>query len=172
MCLDNFWMASKKGIGITIAILVGVVGASFLVYLIPEDTTMKFVVSDFEKHLDEIKEKKLLLENSIQNSFKDLMDGSLDPVEYTEIAELSSSQVNSLIIELTTSGATQEWSDSYVNYIQSLKKLNERIAETMVIANMLYTNADSGDIDKILEKINQLKKESLDLVKKSDSLRP
>ena len=172
MCLDNFWMASKKGIGITIAILVGVVGASFLVYLIPEDTTMKFVVSDFEKHLDENKEKKLLLENSIQNSFKDLMDGSLDPVEYTEIAELSSSQVNSLIIELTTSGATQEWSDSYVNYIQSLKKLNERIAETMVIANMLYTNADSGDIDKILEKINQLKEESLDLVKKSDSLRP
>ena len=51
-------MASKKGIGITVTILVGVVAASFLVYLIPEDTTMKFVVSDFEKHLDEIKEKK------------------------------------------------------------------------------------------------------------------
>jgi len=37
---------------------------------------------------------------------------------------------------------------------------------------MLYTNTDSGDIDKILEKINQLKEESLDLVKKSDNLRP
>jgi len=37
---------------------------------------------------------------------------------------------------------------------------------------MLYTNADSGDIDKILEKINQLKEESLNLVKQSDSLRP
>jgi hypothetical protein len=53
-----------------------------------------------------------------------------------------------------------------------LKKLNEQIAETIIVANMLYTNADSGDIDKILEKINQLKEESLDLVKKSDSLRP
>ena len=44
-------MASKKGLGITIAILVGVVAASFSVYLIPEsvDTEMKFVVSDFEK---------------------------------------------------------------------------------------------------------------------------
>jgi len=165
-------MASKKGIGITVTILVGVVAASFLVYLIPEDTTMKFVVSDFEKHLDEIKEKKLLLENSIQDSFENLMGKKLDPVKYTEIAELSSSQVNSLVIELATSGATEEWSDSYVAAIQSLKKLNEEIAETIIVANMLYTNADSGDIDKILEKINQLKEESLTLVKKSDSLRP
>ena len=165
-------MASKKGIGITATILVGVVAASFLVYLIPEDTTMKFVVSDFENHLDEMKEKKILLENSIQDSFENFMDKKLEPEEYTEIAELSSSQVNSLVIELATSGATEEWSDSYVAAIQSLKKLNEQIAETIVVANMLYTNADSGDIDKILEKINYLKEESLDLVKKSDSLRP
>jgi allophanate hydrolase subunit 1 len=100
------------------------------------------------------------------------MEKKLDPVEYTEIAELSSSQVNSLVIELATSGATEEWSDSYVAAIQSLKKLNEQIAETIIVANMLYTNADSGDIDKILEKINQLKEESLTLIKKSDSLRP
>ena len=165
-------MASKKGIGFTVIILVGVVAASFLVYLIPEDTTMKFVVSDFEKHLDEIKEKKILLENSIQNSFEDMMDKKLDPVEYTEIAELSSSQVTLLAIEQASSDATQEWTNSYVASIQSLKKLNEQIAETIVVANMLYTNADSGDIDKILEKINQLKEESLNLVKKSDNSRP
>jgi len=30
-------MASKKGIGVTIAVLVGVIAASFLVYLIPEE---------------------------------------------------------------------------------------------------------------------------------------
>ena len=111
-------MASKKGIGFTVIILVGVVAASFLVYLIPEDTTMKFVVSDFEKHLDEIKEKKILLENSIQNSFEDMMDKKLDPVEYTEIAELSSSQVTLLAIELASSDATQEWTNSYVASIQ------------------------------------------------------
>ena len=165
-------MASKKGIGFTVIILVSVVAASFLVYLIPEDTTMKFVVSDFEKHLDEIKEKKILLENSIQVTFEDMMTGKLEPAEYAEIAELSLSQVNSLIIELATSGATQEWSDSYLNYIESLKKLNEQITETIIIANLLHTDTDLSDIDKILEKINQLKKESLDLVKKSDNSRP
>jgi len=44
-------VASTKGIAVTIAILVGVVAASFLVYLIPEDTTMKIVVSDFKNTL-------------------------------------------------------------------------------------------------------------------------
>ena len=77
-----------------------------------------------------------------------------------------------MAIELASSDATQEWTNSYVASIQSLKKLNEQIAETIVVANMLYTNADSGDIDKILEKINQLKEESLNLVKKSDNSRP
>jgi len=42
-----------------------------------------------------------------------------------------------LVIELATSGATEEWSDSYVAAIQSLKKLNEQIAETIIVANML-----------------------------------
>ena len=50
-------MASKKGIAVTAAILVGVVAASFLVYLLPEDTTMKISVSDFDKHLDSTKER-------------------------------------------------------------------------------------------------------------------
>ena len=63
-------MASRKGIGVTIAILVGVVAASFLVYLIPEDTTMKITVSDFEKHLDNTKEKTSMESASVDESFK------------------------------------------------------------------------------------------------------
>ena len=59
-------MASKKGIGVTIAILVGVVAASFLVYLIPENTDMKLVVSDFEKHLDDIDERTSILSTGIE----------------------------------------------------------------------------------------------------------
>ena len=61
-------MASRKGIGVTIAILVGVVAASFLVYLIPEDTTMKITVSDFEKHLDSTKDRASMESSSIDES--------------------------------------------------------------------------------------------------------
>ena len=102
-------MASKKGIAVTAAILVGVVAASFLVYLLPEDTTMKISVSDFEKHLDITKEKAAMEVTAVDQSFKKLMNDEINSDQYISIAEVSLSQINSLVIELTNSGATQEW---------------------------------------------------------------
>ena len=165
-------MASTQCIAVTIAILVGVVAASFLVYLIPEDTTMKIVVSDFKKHLDITKEKASMEITSIDESFEKLMEKKISPDEYINIAEVSSSQINSLIIELTNSGATQEWSESYVNYIGALKKLNEKITETIVVANLMNSDNNSNSINEIITKIHQLETESLDLIKKSDNTRP
>ena len=165
-------MASKKGIGITIAFLVGVVAASFLVYLIPEDTTMKIVVSDFGKYLDITKEKAMLESVSIDESFEKLMEKKTSPNEYIGIAKISSSQIDSLIIELIDSGATQEWAESYVNYIDALKKLNEKITETIVVANLMNGDDNSNSINEIIAKIHQLETESLDLIKKSDNTRP
>jgi len=165
-------MASKKGIGVTIAVLVGVVVASFLVYLIPEDTTMKIVVSDFEKYLDITKEKAMLESVSIDESFEKLMEKKMSPNEYIGIAKVSSSQIDSLIIEMIDSGATQEWVESYVNYIDALKKLNEKITETIVVANLMNGDDNSNSINEIIAKIHQLETESLDLIKKSDNTRP
>jgi len=165
-------MASRKGIGVTVAILVGVVAASFLVYLIPEDTTMKITVSDFGEHLDITKERALMESSSIDESFKKLMENDMNQDEYIRIAEVSSSQILTLIIELKDSGATQEWTDSYVNYIGALKKLNEIITETIVVANLMDSDDNSNSINEIIDKIHQLKTESLDLTKKSDAARP
>ena len=165
-------MASRKGIAVTIAILVGVVGASFLVYLLPEDTTMKISVSDFEEHLDITKERASMEVMGIDDSFKKLMNDEMNPDEYISTAEVTSSQLNSLIIELTNSGATEEWTESYVNYIGALKKLNGKIIETVVVANLITDDSNSDSINEILAKIKQLEVESFDLIKKSDNLRP
>ena len=164
-------MASRKGIGVTVAILVGVVAASFLVYLLPEDTTMKISVSDFGEHLDITKERASMEVTGIDDSFKKLINGEMNPDEYISVAEISSSQLSSLVVELTNSGVTQEWSESYANYIGTLKKLNDKITETIVIANLIDDN-NSNSIDEILDKIKQLETESLDFTKKSDNSRP
>ena len=165
-------MASTKGIAVTIAILVGVISASFMVYLIPEDTTMKIVVSDFEKHLDITKEKASMEVTGIDGSFEKLMEKKMSTNEYIGIAKVSSSQIDSLIIEMIDSGATQEWVESYVNYIGALKKLNEKITETIVVANLMNDDDNSNSINEIIAKIHQLETESLDLIKKSDNTRP
>ena len=165
-------MASKKGIAVTVAILVGVVAASFLVYLLPEDTTMKISVSDFEEHLDITKERASMEITGVDDSFKKLMNNEISSDEYLSIAEISSLQLNSLITELTKSGATQEWTESYVNYIGALKKLNGKITETIVVANLITNDSNSNSINETLAKIKQLEAESSDLIKKSDDLRP
>ena len=165
-------MGSRKGIAVTIAILVGVVAASFLVYLIPEDTTMKITVSDFGEHLDITKERASMEITSVDESFEKLMKSKMSSDEYIRIAEISSLQINSLIIELTNSGETQEWTESYVNYIGALKKLSEMITETIVVASLMDSDDDLDSVNKIIAKIHQLETESLDLTKKSDAARP
>ena len=166
-------MASKKGIAVTIAILVGVaVFAYSLPFLIAFDTEMKIIVSDFGEHLDITKERALMESSSIDESFKKLMENDMNQDEYIRIAEVSSSQILTLIIELKDSGATQEWTESYVNYIGALKKLNEMITETIVVANLMDSDDNSNSINEIIDKIHQLKTESLDLTKKSDAARP
>ena len=165
-------MGSKKGIGITVAILVGVVAASFLFYLVPEGTEMKLVVSDFEKNLDDIDERATMLSTGINESFEDLMNYRLSPEEYFVIASVTQSQVNSLIIELTLSNAPQEWSISYKTYNAALKKLNDQITETIVVANLIKDGENSSSVNEIISKISELRMQSLDLIEKSNNSRP
>ena len=165
-------MASKKGIGVTIAILVGVVAASFLVYLIPENNDMKLVVSDFEKQLDDIDERTSMLSMGIEKSFEDLINYKLSPEEYFVTAGVTQSQVNSLIIELTLSGAPQEWTASYKTYTDALKILNEQIRESVVVANLMKDNDNSDSVNEIISKIHELRAELLTLIEKSNNLRP
>ena len=165
-------MASKKGIAVTIIILVGVVAASFLFYLVPEDTTMKITVSDFEKHLDDVDERTSMLSVGIEESFNDLLDHKLTSEEYFVVAGVTQSQVNSLIIELTLSGAPQEWTESYKTYIFALKKLNEQITQTVIIANLMKDDGNSDSVNEIIPKIHELRAELLNLIEKSDNLRP
>ena len=165
-------MASKKGIAVTIAILVGVIPASFLFLLIPENTDMKLVVSDFEKQLDDIDERTSMLSMGIEKSFDDLINHKLSPEEYFVTAGVTQSQVNSLIIELTLSGAPQEWTASYKTYTDALKILNEQIRESVVVANLMKDNDNSDSVNEIISKIHELRAELLTLIEKSNNLRP
>jgi len=57
-------------------------------------------------------------------------------------------------------------------YVSALKKLNEKITETIVVANLMNDDNDSNSINEIIAKMHQLETESLDLIKKSDNARP
>ncbi|MEK6966309.1 MAG: hypothetical protein AABW62_02640 [Thermoproteota archaeon] len=165
-------MASKKGVWLTIVILVAITTASFFVWLTPQSYDATFVVSDFKSHLDGIKEIHRVLVDGIEKEFQKMLNGDITPDQFIEVAEISSSQINSQIIQLVESSASQEWQESYLNYIEALRATNSNIRETIVVANMIKEGSDKQNIEEILKKIDQLKEESKSFVSASDSTRP
>ena len=156
----------------TIVILVAITTASFFVWLTPQSYDATFVVSDFKSHLDGIKEIHRVLADGIEKEFQKMLNGDITPDQYIEVAEISSSQINSQIIQLVESKASQEWQESYLNYLEALRRTNSNIRETIVVANMIKDNADEQNVDEVLKKIDQLKEESKSFVSASDSARP
>ena len=165
-------MASKKGVWLTIVILVAITTASFFVWLTPQSYDATFVVSDFKSHLDGIKEIHRVLVDGIEKEFQKMLNGDITPDQFIEVAEISSSQINSQIIQLVESSASQEWQESYLNYIEALRATNSNIRETIVVANMIKEGSDKQNIEEILKKIDHLKEESKSFVSASDSTRP
>ena len=165
-------MASKKGIIITIIILAAITAASFIIWQTPTNLQMSVVVSDFNSHIIGIDERYKMISNANDESFEQMINGEISPDEYISIAEISSSQINSQIIELVESNATDEWIESYLNDLESLRSYNSYIRETIVLANLINGNAGIDEKSDILIKIEQLKQESKEYSKLSISSRP
>ena len=150
-------MASKKGIVITVVILAAITAASFLFWAIPQDNPSTLVVSDYKNYLDGVKKIHEVLQESIEMEFQNLLDEKTSPDDYIAITEVTSSQVTAQISEFVTTKPPEEWQDSYISYMEALKKFNTYIVETKVAANMLK----EGQIDtEIMQKIESLRLES------------
>ncbi|NND85866.1 MAG: hypothetical protein HKM23_00765 [Nitrosopumilus sp.] len=165
-------MASKKGVIVTAIILAAITGASFLLWIIPQDYETTFVVTDYEEYLDGVKNIHEVLEESTDIEYRNLQTGEISPQEYITITEVTSSQVTAQISEFITSKPPEQWQPSYINYMEALKKFNSYIGETKVLANLIENDGSSEEKDRIIEKIESLKKESKEFVRISDDLRP
>ena len=165
-------MASKKGIIITGIILASITGASFLMWIIPEDNETTFIVSDYAGYLDGVKNIHEILQESMDIEYQKLQEGKISTEEFTEITEVTSSQVTTQISEFITSKPPQEWQDSYINYMEAMKKFNEYISETKVLANQIENKSPESEMKETKEKINKIKNEISEFIELSDISRP
>ena len=85
-------MKSKKGVIITVGILIAITAASFSVWIVNTtiDTEMTIVVTDFENHQQGISERYKIVSNAVDESFSELMNDKISPEEYIRIAEILS----------------------------------------------------------------------------------
>ena len=96
-------MASKKGIALTIAIFAGITAASFMIWIVPNNNQFTLVTSNFETNLDDVIAIRTVISSEIENEFENLLNKKITPEKYIEIAEISSSQINSQTIHLVQS---------------------------------------------------------------------
>ena len=165
-------MASKKGIAVTAIILAAITGASFLLWVIPQENESTFVVTDYQRYLDGVENIHEVLQESIDIEYQNLRDGKISPEDYITVTEITSSQVTSQISEFITSKPSEPWQESYINYMDAMKKFNEYILETKVLANQIQNGSSDEEISLTIEKIESIKSQSMEFVKKSNELRP
>ena len=167
-------MSSKRGVIITVIILIAITIASFSVWIgnNTTNTEMTIVVTDFKNHQEGISERHKIISNAIGESFSELINEQISTEEYVRIAEISSSQNNALLIELAYSDAPEEWQESYINRIASLKSFEAYIIETMVMANLIESNGEQEQKTEILNNINKFKEEYILYSQMTDSTKP
>jgi type II secretory pathway component GspD/PulD (secretin) len=165
-------MASKKGIAITAIILAAITGASFLLWIVPQENDTTFIVTDYEAYLDGVKNIHEVLQESVDMEYQNLREGKISPIDYITITEVTSSQVTTQISEFVTSKPSEQWQESYISYMDGMKKFNEYILETKVLANQIENGSLDAEILQTVDRIESIKAESIEYVKKSNELRP
>jgi hypothetical protein len=165
-------LVKKRGIAITAAILGAITAASFSIWLIPQSDDSSFVVSDFRSYLESIKERHGVIDEEIENDLQGMLAGTTSPDDFIIKAEASTSQINSLIIEITKSDAPQEWHESYLNYGESLKSYNSYLREAIVMANKIKGDISDRELQESIETLDSIKKESESFALKSDETKP
>ena len=167
-------MGSKKGVIITVGILVAITIGSFMVWFgNPTNNEMTIVVTDFENHDAGIIERHKIVFNSIENSFERFMNNEITVDEYEKIAETGSSQNNALLMELAYSDAPEEWQEAYVNRIASLKSFGAYIRESMVFST--YITEEVKELEQkneILENMEKYKDEYFQFKQLAESAKP
>lgn len=165
-------MASKKGIIVTISILAVITGASFLIWTIPENNETTFVVSNYDEYIDGVKNIHEILEESINIEYQNLLNGKISPNDYNVIADVTTSQITSQISEFITSKPPEKWQDSYINYMDAMKKFNAYVGETKVLSDLIEKGTTQEELDETIQKIESLKEEFKEFIQISDQTRP
>lgn len=161
-------MASKKGVAVTAALLVGILAASFAVWALPQGPAITIEVSDFEGHIDGVQSIHAVLADELDSSFRDLQEGRITAEQYRELAEATSTQINEQIVGLVGSGADEAWQGSYAAYLEALRAQNTLVRETVAAAE----TAGQQGADESMKRIGELRERVDALVAESERARP
>lgn len=164
-------LQSKKGFIITAIALGAITAGSFAVWMIPQNSHTQLVVSNPKDNLDALVDQQKTISDSDKEEFDKMMSGQITYDNYISIAQVSSSQINSMIINMMSSDVSGQWHDSYSAFLDSLRGYNSYLKETIVIAEKLKSDP-AADVSAEKANMEKYLSEAQDSKAKSDSSRP
>ena len=69
-------------------------------------------------------------------------------------------------MKFVTSKPSEPWQESYISYMNGMKKFNEYILETKVLANQIQNESLDEEILQTIDRIDSIKAESIEYIKK------
>jgi hypothetical protein len=168
-------LATRKGIALTAAIIGGFVGASFLVYLIPQPPRTAVVgPSDYGEQLRFAIDRNQAVIDEFSTSFQSWQNGEIGKDTFKANATVAASQVNMLILELEQRQVPSEWNLSYSLLIQALENYRSYIEKTQEYADYkagsltdpVQERTYRDGISETLDKAQSLVQESMNAMPK------
>lgn len=142
-----------------------------MIWLVPQGSQTKFVISNAGNELDALIERQKTIVDSDKEEFDKMLAGKINYDNYISIAEISSSQINSIIIEIIEGDVSAEWRSSYSSLADSLRSNNSYLRETIVIAEKLKLDS-TADISQEKIKLEELRRQAEESLSASNSARP
>lgn len=167
-------MATRKGIALTAAIIGGFVAASFLVYFIPSSPQSQVVVpTDPGTELVFAIDRNQAIVEDFQSTFEMWKNNQVNKDEFNKHADAAENQVSELMLELRRTNVTEEWTQSYVLYIQALENYKTYFEKTKEYVNYISAgNADPRQGEALLNSMSELLTKAQSLAQQAEDAMP
>lgn len=125
---NNIKKINKKGIILTSILVIGIIGASFIVWFLPSENLQKREMSnmtisflDPNDTLTSVNNQFLLLQNELQNQINDAKANDVNKTYIKDIIDVSIIQNNELMQTLLNGQPNQSLMPKYVELMTDLK---------------------------------------------------
>ena len=147
-------MASKKGIAITAAIAAGIVGSSFLIWIIPQSSSPSSLIELPRADngiISDVYSRHQSLAAGIESKFEQWKSGNVTSTDMLSQINLGMSDIQNMRRQLESASPTQGWQGSYELYIQAL----DSFLEYLNLMKIRAENDERLDSDLKLDGLKQ-----------------
>ena len=155
---------NKKGIILTSILVIGIIGASFIVWFLPSEnaqnngmSNMTISFLDPNDTLASVNSQFLLLQNEVQNQINDAKANTVNKTYINDVIDVSINQNNELMQTLLNGQPNQTLMASYVTLMNNLKDYSVYLLNVKNITsnslNMSQDLKNLGNISTVLKQV-------------------